>query len=79
MDKRYLQANKEALLSLALTFVYLILWVVCGYCLKDEPTVLGFPTWFGIACIFVPIGFIILCYLVVRYQFKDIPLDNQSS
>lgn len=77
-DKRYLQANKEAKLSLFITILYLLMWVISAYSLGDRPGIFGFPAWFELSCIFTPIAFIIICYLVVRYCFKDISLENAS-
>lgn len=76
MDKRFLQANKEALLSLLLTIAYLIGWTLSAYCLGNEPGVTGFPQWFEVSCLFTPIGFILICCTVVKFQFKDIPLES---
>ncbi|GAA5109883.1 DUF997 family protein [Orbus sasakiae] len=79
MDKRYRQANKEARLSLYLTLLYLIFWIAFAYLLGDQAGLLGFPAWFELSCLFAPIGFIIACYFIVKYQFKDIPLESPQS
>lgn len=80
MTQRYKQANKEAWLSLAITILYLIAWSFCGYMLSDSQGLFGLPIWFETACIFVPIGFVIVCYIVIKTQFKIIALDyNQST
>jgi len=79
MDKRYLQANKEARLSLYTTLLYLICWITSAYCLSDKPGMLGLPAWFELSCVLTPIGFILICCLVVKCRFKDISLDNEQS
>lgn len=79
MDKRYLQANQEARLSLYITLLYLILWTASAYCLGSETDLFGFPMWFEISCVFTPIGFVLICYIVVKYWFKDISLENDQS
>lgn len=76
MDPRYKQANKEAKLSLLLTFIYLIGWIVCAYFVGDNIGLLGFPLWFELSCIMVPLGFILLCWIIVKFQFKNIPLEQ---
>lgn len=76
MDPRYKQANKEAKLSLLLTFIYLIGWIVCAYFVGDSTGLLGFPLWFELSCIMVPLGFILLCWIIVKFQFKNIPLEQ---
>lgn len=78
MDARYKQANKEAKLSLLLTFLYLLGWVICAYCISDKIGFLGLPLWFELSCIMVPLGFILLCWLVVKFQFKNISLEQNK-
>lgn len=75
MDLRYKQANKEAITSLLLTIIYLLAWLACAYYLGSDMGVLGLPIWFEVSCIFMPVGFIILCFLVIKAVFKDIPLS----
>lgn len=75
IDKRFLQAHKEAKLAVLLTLVYLLFWVLTAYLLGSELGPLGFPLWFEASCIFLPVGFILMCWLVVKTQFKNIPLD----
>ncbi|OCG36928.1 YhdT family protein [Gilliamella sp. Bim1-2] len=76
MDARYKQANKEAKLSLLLTFIYLLGWIVCAYCINDKIGFLGLPLWFELSCIMMPIGFILLCWVVVKFQFKNFSLEQ---
>ncbi len=75
MDTRYKQANKEAKLSLLLTLIYFAAWVISAYTVKDQTGFMGLPLWFELSCIMVPFGFILLCYIVVKKQFKNIPLE----
>lgn len=79
MDKRYLQANKEAKLSLYITVIYLILWVAFAYLFGNNVGIFGFPVWFELSCMLTPIGFVLICYLIVKWQFSNIPLDNADS
>ncbi|OCG22518.1 YhdT family protein [Gilliamella apicola] len=76
MDARYKQANKEAKLSLLLTFIYLLGWIFCAYYVNDKLGFLGLPLWFELSCIMVPLGFILLCCLVVKFQFRNISLEQ---
>ncbi|QIQ21173.1 DUF997 family protein [Zophobihabitans entericus] len=78
MDKRYLQANKEAVLSLLLTILYLLAWLITAYCLGSEPGITGLPLWFEVSCVFVPLGFVLACYIAVRFKFKNISLEPDS-
>ncbi|OCG56995.1 hypothetical protein A9G41_07070 [Gilliamella sp. Nev5-1] len=76
MDARYKQASKEAKLSLVLTFIYLLGWIICAYCVSNKLGFLGLPLWFELSCIMVPLGFILLCWVVVKFQFKNISLEQ---
>ncbi len=75
MDTRYKQANKEAKLSLLLTIIYFAAWVITAYTVKNQTGFLGLPLWFELSCIFIPLGFILLCFAIVKKQFKNIPLE----
>ncbi|WP_392566884.1 DUF997 family protein [Utexia brackfieldae] len=75
MDKRFIQANKEAKLSLILTLIYLTAWLVSAYLLGNTSGLFGLPLWFEVSCLFLPIGFILLCWLVVKYKFINMLLD----
>ncbi|OCG33527.1 hypothetical protein A9G34_05635 [Gilliamella sp. Choc4-2] len=76
MDTRYKQANKEAILSLLVTVIYLIAWVVTAYNIGNESGILGFPMWFELSCIMSPLSFILLCWGIVKFQFKNISLEQ---
>ena len=81
--KRFSQANREALLALALYAGYFVWWYAFAYGLgsgdpKDYSYVLGFPSWFFFSCI---AGFPLLTlavWLMVRYGYKDMPLDSEE-
>ncbi|MDF7671400.1 DUF997 family protein [Orbaceae bacterium ESL0721] len=75
MDRRYKQANREAILSLILTFIYLFAWFIGAYCVGSGAGFFGLPLWFELSTICAPIGFILICWVVVKYQFKLISLD----
>jgi len=77
---RFAQANKEALLALTLYAAYFIWWYACAYGMgSGDPAgytyVFGFPAWFFYSCI---AGFPLLTvavWLLVRFGFKDMPLE----
>ncbi len=79
--KRFSQADREALLALALYIGYFIWWYAFAYGLgggdpAEYSYVLGFPAWFFFSCI---AGFPVLTvavWVVVRCWFKDMPLDS---
>lgn len=80
-NSRFRQANKEALLTLGLYAAYFVWWYAFAYGLgSGDPAnysyVFGFPAWFFYSCI---AGYPILTlalWLVLRYCFKDMPLDD---
>lgn len=76
MDKRFVQAHKEALWSLILTFMYLLAWLITAYLPDNTLGITGLPLWFELSCVYSPILFFLLCYLMVRYFFKDMPLGD---
>lgn len=79
MDKRFVQANKEARWALGLTLLYLAAWLVAAYLPGNEIGFTGLPPWFEMACLLVPLLFILLCWLMVRTVFRDIPLEDDHA
>ena len=55
LSQRYKQAAKEARWALGLAIFYVIGWCVCAYLPKDSPGPIGFPLWFELSCIYLPI------------------------
>lgn len=78
MDKRFLQSNKEARWAVYLTLIYLVGWLLTAYLPTNEPGITGLPRWFELSCLFLPLTFIILCWLMVKYLFKDMPLEDHD-
>lgn len=79
MDARFLQANREASWALWLTIAYLVLWIVAAYVPNSLQGITGLPHWFEMACLLLPLAFILLCWAMVRLIFKDIPLGNNDA
>ncbi|TDB56022.1 YhdT family protein [Photorhabdus luminescens] len=79
MDKRFVQSHKEALWAVLLTLAYLIGWLLTAYLPSDTPGVTGLPRWFEMACLLLPIVFIILCWLMVKFIFKEVPLEDENA
>lgn len=57
MDKRFVQAHKEALLALVLTFIYLLGWLLTAYLPDNTVGLTGLPVWFELSCLFLPVLF----------------------
>ncbi|BDY97865.1 hypothetical protein MUTS15_65220 [Escherichia coli] len=43
------------------------------------PGFTGFPRWFEMACILTPLLFIGLCWAMVRFIYRDIPLEDDDA
>lgn len=75
LSQRYRQAAKEARWALGLSLLYVIGWCVCAYLPKETAGPLGFPLWFELSCIYLPILFIVLAYWILRIVYQDISLE----
>lgn len=76
MDPRFPQAHKEARWAVWLTLAYLLAWSLAAYLPDAQQGLTGLPHWFEMACLLVPLLFILLCWLMVRFVFRDIPLED---
>ena len=81
-DWRFAQANKEALLALGAYALYFVWWYVSAYGLGDgNPEqysyVLGLPEWFFYSCIVGYPLLTVVLWIMVRFFFKDMPLDEE--
>lgn len=79
MDARFSQANREARWALWLTIAYLVLSIAAAYIPNNLQGITGLPHWFEMACLLLPLVFILLCWAMVRLIFKDIPLGNNDA
>ncbi|EKY3224339.1 YhdT family protein [Cronobacter dublinensis] len=79
MDKRFVQAHKEARWALWLTLLYLAAWLVAADLPDTQQGFTGLPHWFEMACLLVPLLFILLCWLMVRVFFRDMPLEDNDA
>lgn len=79
MDKRFAQADKEARWAFGLTLAYLLGWLLSAYLPANIQGITGLPQWFEISCLLLPLLFIILCWLMVHYVFRDIPLEHTDA
>lgn len=79
MDKRFAQAHKEALWALGLTLLYLAAWLVTAYLPDSASGLTGLPHWFEMACLLTPLVFILLCWLMVKFIYRDITLEDDHA
>ena len=76
LSQRYKQAAKEARWALGLAIFYVIGWCVCAYLPKDSPGPIGFPLWFELSCIYLPILFYI--NTIKFFKLHKIQLNNST-
>lgn len=79
MNKRFVQAHKEARWALWLTLLYLAAWLAAAYLPGVSIGFTGLPHWFEMACLLVPLLFILLCWAMVRFIFRDISLEDNDA
>ncbi len=51
------------------TVLYAILWAATAYLPGDVIGPSGFPLWFSLSCIYLPIVFIVAIFIVIFYIF----------
>lgn len=71
------QIMREVRWSLWLTLIYLAGWVGFAYFSPNGRGWLGFPIWFELACIYLPILFVLLTTIVIKTVYKDIDLGGK--
>lgn len=75
---KHKQFHKEAKWALFLVFFYMVGWVLTAYLPSNTPGVLGFPLWFELSCILLPIIFVIVTAIVIKLFYKDINLEDED-
>ncbi|AUI67013.1 MULTISPECIES: YhdT family protein [Glaesserella] len=72
------QIVKEVRWTLWLTLSYVLGWVGFAYFSPDGRGLLGFPIWFELSCIYLPLLLILVTTVVVKYAFKEIDLESKN-
>lgn len=72
------QIHREVRWALWLTLFYIAGWAACAYLLPTTTGFIGFPLWFEMACLVVPLLLIIFVVIVVKYRFEEIDLEDKS-
>lgn len=70
------QLNREAKWAIYLTLIYMAGWVIFAYFMPDGAGLLGFPLWFELSCIFLPLIFIMISMAVLKAVYKEVDLDT---
>ncbi|HDV7283663.1 Predicted membrane protein [Mannheimia haemolytica] len=71
----YQQLTTEARWAVLLTLIYLLGWVGFAYFSPQGRGIFGFPIWFELSCIFLPVLFSIIATIVVKKVYKNIDLE----
>lgn len=82
-DRRFRQANFEALCSVVLAVLFFVWWYAFAYGLgSGDPAqyrrVLGLPEWFFYSSVLGPVLFCLLAALMVKFLFKNVSLDQHE-
>lgn len=75
LQQRYQQAGREARWALVVTILYMFGWIACAYLPGNTAGPIGFPLWFELACIYLPIVFIVVAYWLIKTVYQDIDLE----
>lgn len=81
-NKRYKQADREALITLCVYAFFFLWWTVFAFGLGSGPPetysyVFGMPSWFFYSCVLgYPVVAVVL-WVVIRLFFVDMPLDDE--
>lgn len=70
------QILKEVRWALWLTFGYILGWVGFAYFSPTGRGWLGFPLWFELACLYLPLLFILLVSAVIKCRFQSIEFEE---
>ena len=75
------QLNKEAMLTVGLYLFYFAWWYFFAYYFGEQEVssyryILGLPEWFFYSCVLGLIVINIAVFVVVKFFFRDIPLDE---
>lgn len=76
---QYRQLSREARWAVWLALVYLIGWIAFAYFSPAGRGLFGFPIWFELACIALPLGFTVIVYWMVKKVYQDIDLNKEQS
>ena len=70
------QLTREAQWALGLTVLYMFGWIILAYFFPVKLGILGLPIWFELSCVFLPLLFTLLVYIVVKKVYQNINLDG---
>ncbi|QNS15880.1 YhdT family protein [Mannheimia bovis] len=71
----YQQLAREARWAMLLTLLYILGWIGFAYFSPQGRGIFGFPIWFELSCIFLPVIFTLIAVIVVKKVYKNIDLE----
>ncbi|ACL33533.1 DUF997 family protein [Glaesserella parasuis] len=72
------QIDREVRWALYLTLFYVMGWVGFAYFSPAGRGFLGFPLWFELSCVYLPIVLTLLISAVVKWIYQDIDLEGKD-
>lgn len=84
LNKRFKQADREALITLALYGFFFLWWTLFAFGLgsgdpEDYSYMFGMPAWFFYSCVLGYPIMTVLLWIVTRRYFSDMPLDVRTA
>lgn len=70
------QIIKEVCLALWLTLIYILGWIGLAYLAPQGRGWLGFPLWFELSCVYLPLLFTLLLSAAIKLAFKPIDFEE---
>ena len=82
-NKRYKQADREALIALGVYAFFFLWWTLFAFGLgSGDPEhytyILDMPAWFFYSCVLGYPVVTVLLWVVIRVAFSDMPLDDME-
>lgn len=71
---RFAIARQEARYCVVLTLLYFCAWYGCAYFIPASTMAWGIPLWFLTSCMIMPLLFIGLCAMMIKWLFTPITL-----
>ncbi|MEG9490218.1 YhdT family protein [Mannheimia indoligenes] len=71
----YQQLAREARWAILLTLLYILGWIGFAYFSPQGRGIFGFPIWFELSCIFLPIIFTLIAIIVIKKIYKNIDFE----
>ncbi|MGI6130065.1 MAG: DUF997 family protein [bacterium] len=73
-DPRFQTCFREMIMCYIFFLAFFVLVMLATYTLGNY-LVLGLPLWFLVGGVLLPVGFIVVAYILTEFVFEDTPLD----